>query len=62
MNTIDMRTPRSNSKRRKGLATLDYFLVLGVIMPLAVFLFKVGPRIIRLVYDMTCAMVSWPFM
>ena len=47
---------------RRGLATLDYVLVLGVILPLAAFLFRVGPTIIRIVYGMVCALVSWPFM
>ena len=46
----------------RGLATLDYVLVLGVILPLAAFLFRVGPMIIRLAYEMVCALVSWPFM
>ncbi len=53
---------RSKLKQHKGLASLDYMLVLGVILPLALFLFRVGPRAIRLVYEMTCAFVSWPFM
>jgi len=47
---------------RRGLATLDYVLVLGVILPLAAFLLRVGPKIIRLAYEMVCALVSWPFM
>ena len=41
-------------RRRRGLATLDYVLVLGVILPLAAFLFRVGPKIIRLAYEMVC--------
>jgi len=49
-------------RRRRGLAALDYVLVLGVILPMAAFLFRVGPKIIRLVYEMVCALVSWPFM
>jgi len=49
-------------RRRRGLATLDYVLVLGVILPLAALLFRVGPKIIRLAYEMVCALVSWPFM
>ena len=48
--------------RRRGVATLDYVLVLGVILPLAAFLFRVGPTIIRLAYEMVCVIVSWPFM
>ncbi len=53
---------RFKTRRRRGLATLDYVLVLGVILPLAAFLFRVGPTIIRLAYEMVCALVSWPFM
>ena len=37
-------------------------VILGVILPLAAFLFRVGPKIIRLAYEMVCALVSWPFM
>ena len=48
-------------RRRRGSATLDYVLVLGVILPLAAFLFCVGPQIIRLAYEMVCVLVSWPF-
>ncbi len=48
--------------RRSGQASLDYVLVLGIILPLAAFVLKVAPRVIGLVYDMICVMVSWPFM
>lgn len=54
----ETRTIRS----RRGLAALDYVLLLGVILPLAAFLFRVGPQIIRLAYEMVCVIVSWPFM
>ena len=55
---------RFGTKRtsRSGVATLDYVLVLGVIMPLAAFILLVGPRIMRLAYEMVCVLVSWPFM
>jgi len=53
---------RTKRVRRRGLATLDYVLLLGVILPLAAFLFRVGPLIIRLAYEMVCVLVSWPFM
>ena len=53
--------PRGRSMRR-GVAALDYVLVLGVILPLVAFLFQVGPQIIRLAYEMVCGIVSWPFM
>jgi len=56
------KSARIKLRRRKGVATLDYVLVLGVILPLAAFLLRVGPKIIRLVYEMVCVLVSWPFM
>ena len=48
--------------RRSGQSTLDYVLLLGVILPLVAFLLKIGPRIIRLAYEMTCVLIAWPFM
>ena len=48
--------------RRAGLATLDYFLVLAVVLPLVAFVIDKGIRMIRLVYEMTCVLVAWPFM
>ena len=47
---------------RSGLASLDYVLVLGVILPLVVFVMWAGPRIVRLAYEMVCVLISWPFM
>jgi hypothetical protein len=47
---------------RAGVATVDYVLVLGVILPLAAFIMWIGPRIIRLAYEMVCVLVSWPLM
>ena len=47
---------------RKGVASLDYVLVLGVILPLAAFILWAGPTIMRLAYEMVCVLVSWPFM
>ena len=49
-------------RRRAGAAAVDYVLVLGVILPLATFILWIGPRIIRLAYEMVCVLVSWPFM
>ena len=49
-------------RRRTGVAALDYALVLGVVIPMAALLMWVGPRIMRLVYEMISVVVSWPFM
>jgi hypothetical protein len=56
------RRKRGAARRRAGVAALDYILVLGVILPLAAFIMGVGPKIIRLAYEMVCALVAWPFM
>lgn len=45
-----------------GLATLDYVLILGVVLPLAAFILWIGPRIMRLAYEMVCVLVSGPLM
>ena len=48
--------------KRGGLASLDYVLILGVVLPLVTFIMWVGPRIMGLAYEMACLLVSWPFM
>ena len=48
--------------RRAGLATVDYLLLLGVVLPMVVFIMVWGPRVIHFVYEMVCVLVSWPFM
>jgi hypothetical protein len=53
---------RRRKIRRAGSAALDYVLVLGVILPLAAFILRIGPKIIGLVYEMVCMLVAWPFM
>jgi len=47
---------------RRGVATLDYVLVLCVVFPMAALLLWIGPRTMLLVYEMIAVMVSWPFM
>lgn len=48
-------------RKRHGAASLDYVLVLGVLLPLAVFIMWAGPRLMRLAYEMFSVLVSWPF-
>jgi len=47
---------------RAGASTLDYILVLGVILPLLAFAIPTGKRIIQLTYEMVCTLVAWPMM
>jgi len=50
------------SLRRLGTATLDYVLVLGAALPMVAMSYYYSTKIIRAVYQMTCALVCWPFM
>ncbi len=49
-------------RRRRGLASLDYVLILGVILPMVAFIIVNGRQIMRLVYEFLCVMVAWPFL
>ena len=53
---------QTRSNRRAGASTLDYVLVLCVVLPLATIVVPVGMRIISRVYDMIAVTVSWPFL
>jgi hypothetical protein len=52
---------RGATRFQRGVASLDYILVLGVLLPLVVFIMWAGPRMMRLAYEMLCVLVSWPF-
>ncbi|MBN1395777.1 MAG: hypothetical protein JW959_12210 [Pirellulales bacterium] len=53
---------RRKTQSRAGLASLDYVLILCVVLPMVAFIMWIGPRIMGLVYEMTCVLISWPFM
>lgn len=53
---------RMRRLRRGAAATLDYVLLIGVILPAAAFTMWAGPRIIRLAYEMVYVLLVWPFM
>ncbi len=48
--------------RRSGAATFEYVLVLGASLPMVSMSYYYSVKIIRAVYEMTCALVCWPFM
>ncbi|MGI9494632.1 MAG: hypothetical protein ACR2NK_01135 [Mariniblastus sp.] len=48
--------------KRNAVASLDLVLVLGIILPLAAFLFYLLPRMIKLVYEMTITIMGSPLM
>ena len=62
MKAIGRQPARRTSLHRSGLSSLDYVLVLGVILPLATFIITKGKRMIQLVYEMIVVLISWPFM
>jgi hypothetical protein len=49
-------------RNRRGAATIDYFLLMAVVLPLATFMMQIAPRIMRSVYDLLTIVVSWPFL
>jgi hypothetical protein len=50
------------NRRRRGSATIDYFLLIGIILPLAAFILRIAPRAMQSVYDLLTVVVAWPFM
>ncbi|MFW6171183.1 MAG: hypothetical protein ACODAD_11890, partial [Planctomycetota bacterium] len=69
---VEVRTRRSQrrpgrpapggARRRAGVASLDFVLAMGVILPMIAFVLWAAPRIMNLVYEMTSVLVSWPFL
>lgn len=55
------RIRRQRRMLRRGAATLDYVLTMGIVLPMSAVVLWFGPRIIRLVYELTRVMLSWPF-
>lgn len=47
---------------RLGAATLDYILVVGIILPLALIVIPAGKHVLELVYEMSCVLIAWPFL
>ncbi len=62
MKTLTRQSRQVVEHRRSGVSSLDYMLVLGIILPLAAFVIPNGKRMIQLVYEMTTVLISWPFM
>ncbi|MFQ5733692.1 MAG: hypothetical protein ACE5KM_17280 [Planctomycetaceae bacterium] len=48
--------------RRAGASTIDYVLVLCVILPMAAIVVPAGMRAARLVHEMITVFVAWPFL
>jgi len=62
MQTYRRRNQLDKTGPRRAVSTLDYILVLGIVLPLVAFMIPAGKRIITLVYEMICVLIAWPFM
>lgn len=49
-------------RQRRGAASLDYILVLCVVLPMAAFMMTAGREILWLTYEMLSTLITWPFM
>lgn len=47
---------------RSGAAAIDYFLGIGVVLPLLLFVIPASRRSMQLVFEFACTLISWPFM
>ena len=56
------RSRAGRKARRRGASTIDYFLLICIVLPLAAFIMRIAPRAMQLVYDLLTVMVAWPFM
>lgn len=66
-NTINTLAPgraRRGVRRnaRRGSATLDYVLVMGIVLPMVAFVLWIAPRMMQSVYEMFCMFVASPWM
>lgn len=55
------RAVAASLRNRRGASTVDYVLLLGLLLPIAAFALPVGKRILQLVFRMTCTLIGWPF-
>ncbi len=54
--------PARRHSSRAGVSTLDYVLVIGIVLPLLAIVLPMGRRAMQLVYEMSATLISWPFM
>lgn len=56
------RSGRAVRRGRKGAASLDYVLILAVLLPLVALSIALSKLVMGLAYEVLCVLVSWPFM
>ena len=49
-------------RQRRGVATLDYVLLMGVVLPMIAFVLWMCPRIMLRVYEAWCLFIGSPWM
>ncbi len=47
---------------KRGAASVDYVLILAVILPLVLISITMSRQIMGLAYEFLCVLVAWPFM
>ncbi len=53
---------RAHSTLRRGVSSIDYVLILGVILPLVAACIALSRQILGLAFEFLCVLVTWPFM
>jgi purine-cytosine permease-like protein len=59
---VQVKPKRRTGRSRRGSATIDYFLIVSILLPLAALVLHFGPRAMHAVYDMLTVVVAWPFL
>ena len=60
---LSKRLARANAgESRRGAASLDYVLTLSVLFVMSAFVVMSSRTIMKLVYELTCFFLAWPFM
>ncbi len=62
MRTLPKRPELCPVSNRRGVSALDYMLILAAMLPIVLFIVVKGKRIMQLVWEMLCVLVSWPLM
>jgi hypothetical protein len=62
MRTLPRRATAPCTSNRHGASALDYVLILAAMLPIVLFIVIKGKRVMQLVWEMLCVLVSWPLM
>ena len=62
MRTLPQPPTSPPGSSRRGASALDYVLILAAMLPIVLFIVVKGKRIMQLVWEMLCVLVSWPLM